>query len=60
MVGTVRSEHLEPGSAISNMFDGAQLGDVDDLNSFSVTLEPHEGLSLLVEPPPAEEPPQVS
>jgi trehalose synthase len=50
VVGTIRSEHLEPGSTLTSMFDGAELGDVDDLNSFSVTLGPHEGLSLLVEP----------
>lgn len=51
--GTVRSEELVPGSHVADMFDGAELGDVDDLNSFTVTLAPHDGVSLLITPPPA-------
>jgi len=51
VIGTVRSEHFMPGSTIRSMFDDLDLGEVDDLNSFSVTLGPHEGLSLHVVPP---------
>jgi trehalose synthase len=46
--GTVRSDHLVPGSLLVDMFTDAELGEVDDLNSFSVSLGPHEGRSLLV------------
>ncbi|MBN9097487.1 MAG: maltose alpha-D-glucosyltransferase [Pseudonocardia sp.] len=51
--GTVRSEHLVPGSAISDMFTSKPVGTVDDLNSFVVELEPHQGHSFLVELPTA-------
>ena len=54
ITGTVRSEHLVPGSAVLDMTTGDELGEVDDLNSFSVTLATHDGLSLLVTPPVAE------
>ncbi|MFI7067486.1 maltose alpha-D-glucosyltransferase [Kribbella sp. NPDC050124] len=46
VTGTIQSEHLVPGSTITNMFDAEPLGEVDDLQSFSVTLGPHDGLSL--------------
>ena len=46
--GTVRSEHLLPGSTVVDMFDDRQVGMVDDLFSFHVELAPHEGRSLLV------------
>lgn len=53
--GTVRSEHLSPGTMISNMVDKCEVGVVDDLNSFNVTMGPHEGFSLLCSPPPGED-----
>lgn len=56
LTGTVRSEHLPPGGAVSDMFNDQPLGTVDDLHSFSVDLEPHQGHSLLVQWPVAEEP----
>jgi hypothetical protein len=34
------------------MFDDEELGEVDDLNSFSATLSPHDGLCLHIAPPP--------
>ena len=37
------------------MFTGKDVGEVDDLNSFSVSLDRHEGLSLLVTPPLVDE-----
>ena len=46
--GTVRSEELVPGSRLVNMFTDQEMGMVDDLHSFPVQLEAHEGLSLLV------------
>ena len=54
ITGTVRSEHLVPGSAVLDMTTGDELGEVDDLNSFTVTLATHDGLSLLITPPVAE------
>jgi trehalose synthase len=49
IAGTVRSEHLTPGSVVSDMFTGKELMTVDDLSSCHVELEPHQGMSLLVQ-----------
>ena len=49
--GTVRSEHLPPRSVVVDMTTGIQVGEVDDLHSFAISLEPHEGLTLLVGEP---------
>jgi trehalose synthase len=46
--GSVHSEHLVPGSALVDMFTDEEVGEVDDLHTFSISLEPHEGRSLLV------------
>ena len=46
--GSVRSEALVPGSVLVDMFTDEELGDVDDLYSFGVSLGPHECRSLLV------------
>jgi trehalose synthase len=46
--GTVRSEYLVPGSVLVDMFTDEEVGEVDDLQSFAITLAPHEGRSLLV------------
>jgi trehalose synthase len=55
--GTVRSEWLEPHSAVSDMFGGWEgQATVDDLNSFHLTLGPFQGFSLLVQPPLGPEP----
>ena len=48
IAGSVISEHLVPGSMIVDMASDEVLGEVDDLHTFSVTLGPHEGRSLLV------------
>jgi trehalose synthase len=48
VTGTVRSEHLVPGSEVSDMFTSKPVASVDDLQSFVVDLEPHQGHSLLV------------
>ena len=36
---------------VMDMFTGIQVGEVDDLHSFAISLEPHEGLTLLVGEP---------
>jgi trehalose synthase len=46
--GTVRSQHLPPGSEVTDMFTDARVGVVDDLHSFSVSLDAYGGTSLLV------------
>ena len=46
--GTVRSEHMPPGSEVVDMFSDAHVGTVDDLSSFHVELTPHQGMALLV------------
>ncbi len=48
IVGTINSAHLVPGSVVVDMFTDEVLGEVDDLHSFSITLEEHQGQSLLV------------
>ena len=48
IAGTIRSEHLVPGSRLVDMFTDEEIGQVDDLHSFAVSLGAHEGLSLLV------------
>ncbi|HWJ53803.1 MAG TPA: maltose alpha-D-glucosyltransferase, partial [Propionibacteriaceae bacterium] len=45
--GSVISEGLVPGSVLVDMFTDEEMGEVDDLHSFALTLGPHEGRSLL-------------
>jgi hypothetical protein len=47
-VGTISSAHLSPGSAVFDMFTELVIGEVDDLHSFQITLEGHQGMSLFV------------
>ena len=46
--GSVISEQLVPGSMIVDMFTDEEIGQVDDLHTFAISLGPHEGRSLLV------------
>src|SRR5215203_2783620 len=46
--GSVVSEQLVPGSVLVDMFTDEEVGEVDDLHTFPISLEPHEGKSLLV------------
>ena len=46
--GSVISEALVPGSVIVDMMSDEEIGEVDDLHTFAITLAPHEGRSLLV------------
>jgi trehalose synthase len=51
IVGTINSTHLSPGSAVLDMFTDEVIGEVDDLHSFSIALDGHQGRSLFVSPP---------
>jgi trehalose synthase len=51
VTGTVRSGHLVPGATVSDMFTNRAVAVVDDLHSFAVDLEAHQGHALLVELP---------
>ncbi|WP_435199280.1 maltose alpha-D-glucosyltransferase [Janibacter sp. GS2] len=50
IAGTVISDHLEPGSRLTDMGDGTVFGEVDQLHGFHVEMEGHSGLALLVTP----------
>jgi trehalose synthase len=56
IVGTISSTHLEPGSVVVDMFTDEVVGEVDDLNNFSIALDGHQGRSLFVSPTDAAEP----
>jgi hypothetical protein len=56
ITGTVRSEHVPPGSRVVDMFSGEEVAVVDDLHSFSIAIEGHDGRGLLVSRPEAETP----
>ena len=51
ITGTIRSKLLIPRSVVLDMASGEEVGEVDDLNSFSVSLDGHDGVSLMVTPP---------
>ena len=55
IAGSVRSEHLPPGSHVMDMFTGKTVGTVDDLHSFALEMPRHHGMSLLVEAAVVEE-----
>ena len=46
--GSVNSEHVVPGSVLVDMFTDQEIGEVDDLHTFPISLQPHEGRSLLL------------
>lgn len=46
--GTVGSEWLWPGAQVTDMFGGDLHETVDELHTFRIALEPHQGTSLLV------------
>ncbi|HEY5249987.1 MAG TPA: maltose alpha-D-glucosyltransferase, partial [Dermatophilaceae bacterium] len=50
IVGTINSTHLDPGSVVVDMFTDEVVGEVDDLHSFSIALDGHQGRSLFVSP----------
>jgi trehalose synthase len=51
ITGSVRSEHLPAGSRVIDMFTGDDVAQVDDLHSFSIAIDGHDGRGLLVTPP---------
>jgi trehalose synthase len=51
VTGTVQSTHLEPGAGVTDAFTSQEIGTVDDLHSFFLTLPAHHGTALLVTPP---------
>jgi trehalose synthase len=48
--GHVRSEKLEPSSLVVDMVTDEVIGEIDNLNTFSVALGPFGGKSLLIRP----------
>jgi trehalose synthase len=48
--GSISSEHLPPGSTVTDMFGSQLQATADQLHSFRVSLQPYQGLSLLVAP----------
>lgn len=56
IVGTINSAHLDPGSVVVDMFTDEVVGEVDDLHSFSIALDGHQGRSLFVSPTDTTEP----
>jgi len=50
IAGSVKSQHLAPGSAVIDMFTEQVVAEVDHDHTFAVSLEPHQGVSLLTSP----------
>jgi trehalose synthase len=50
IAGRVKSEHLAPGAAVIDMCTDQVIAEVDPEHSFAVSLEPHQGMSLLAIP----------
>ena len=50
IAGSVKSQHLAPGSAMIDMFTEQVVAEVDHDHTFAVSLEPHQGVSLLTSP----------
>jgi hypothetical protein len=57
IIGTINSTHLDPGSAVVDMFTDEVIGEVDDLHSFSIALDGHQGRSLFLSRAEEAEPP---
>jgi hypothetical protein len=55
IAGRVKSEHLAPGSAVTDMLTDQVIAEVDHEHTFAVSLEPHQGLSLLTVPAPPQD-----
>ncbi|MFP5073039.1 maltose alpha-D-glucosyltransferase [Pseudonocardia nantongensis] len=47
----VRSEHLEPGATVRDLFSGEDVGTVDDLQGFRLEMTPFRATALVLEPP---------
>jgi trehalose synthase len=53
--GSVKSQHLAPGSAVTDMLTDQVIAEVDHEHTFVVRLEPHQGRSLLTDPAPPQD-----
>jgi hypothetical protein len=53
IAGRVTSQHLAPGAAVIDMVSDQVIAEVDHAHAFAVSLEPHQGMSLLTDPAPA-------
>ena len=51
VTGQVTSGHLPAGAAVTDMFTGKRITRVDQEKAFTLSLQPHQGMSLLVGPP---------
>jgi trehalose synthase len=50
IAGRVKSEHLAPGAAVLDMCTDQVIAEVDHDRTFAVSLQPHQGMSLLTIP----------
>ena len=50
IAGSVTSDHLTPGGAVIDMFTDQVIAEVDHEHTLAVSLEPHQGKSLLIVP----------
>jgi trehalose synthase len=50
ITGSVTSQHLAPGAAVIDMFTDQVIAEIDHEHTFAVSLEPHQGMSLLTVP----------
>jgi trehalose synthase len=53
--GRVNSKQLAPGAAVTDMVTDQVIAEIDHEHSFAVSLEPHQGLSLLTVPAPPQD-----
>jgi trehalose synthase len=58
ITGRVKSERVPPGAALMDMFTDQVIAEVDHDHTFAVSLEPHQGTSLLTIPASAPDPPR--
>jgi trehalose synthase len=57
IAGSVKSQHLAPGAAVIDMSTDQLIAKVDHGHTLAVSLEPHQGMSLLTIPAEASDPP---
>ncbi|MEO7079205.1 MAG: maltose alpha-D-glucosyltransferase, partial [Rhodococcus sp. (in: high G+C Gram-positive bacteria)] len=48
VAATIQSKFLTPGAGVFDMFDDSELGVVDELNSFPMTLAPYQGVPVIL------------
>jgi hypothetical protein len=57
IAGSVKSQHLAPGAAVTDMVTNQVITEIDHEHTFAVWLEPHQGMSLVTEPAAVPDPP---